>query len=146
MKKIGLICITAITCLSLAACGSNNKSSSSKASSSSKVVKKQHKKHNKKKAQNSSFDTKKSTSQNTNSQPNAQQTNSQGNTQQTNNQEPTDADIMAEIHRRNTAAQNAREQPYKGYASYYDYKNANPDQSYSENDDPAYTTGAIPYN
>lgn len=48
MKKITLLCITAITCLSLSACGNQTtkKSASSSKSSSSKVVKK-HKKSNK---------------------------------------------------------------------------------------------------
>lgn len=48
MKKITLLCITAITCLSLSACGkqATKKSDSSSKSSSSKVVKK-HKKSNK---------------------------------------------------------------------------------------------------
>lgn len=48
MKKLTLLCIAAITCLSLSACGSQTtkKSDSSSKSSSSKVVKK-HKKSNK---------------------------------------------------------------------------------------------------
>lgn len=48
MKRLTLLCIVAIACLSLSACSSNSKSSSSKASSSSKVIKKHHKNHNKK--------------------------------------------------------------------------------------------------
>lgn len=65
MKKIGLICVTTIACLSLAACGnqsSTKKANSSSKSSSSKVVK-HHKKQNKKKQSSSS-----STSSNSNSQ------------------------------------------------------------------------------
>lgn len=56
MKKLTLLCITAITCLSLAACGnqsSTKKANSSSKSSSSKVVK-HHKKQNKKKQSSSS--------------------------------------------------------------------------------------------
>lgn len=56
MKKLTLLCITAITCLSLAACGnqsSTKKASSSSKSNSSKVVK-HHKKQNKKKQSSSS--------------------------------------------------------------------------------------------
>ncbi|KRM69759.1 hypothetical protein FC35_GL001077 [Limosilactobacillus coleohominis DSM 14060] len=139
MKKVGLICITALASLSLVACSNSTAHKShSKATSSSKVVK-HHKKHNKKKTGASSY----STSEQATSSPTTQTNSNQNNTQQSNNQGPSDADIMAEIHRRNTVAQNAREQPYKGYASYYDYKNANPGQPYSESDDPAYTTGAI---
>lgn len=55
MKKIGLICITALACLSLAACGntSSHKSSAS-SSSSSKVVKKHHKSTSKSKQKSNS--------------------------------------------------------------------------------------------
>ena len=55
MKKIGLICVTTLACLSLAACGnqSTKKASSSSKVSSSKVVK-SHKKQNKKKQLESS--------------------------------------------------------------------------------------------
>ena len=50
MEKIGLICITALACVSLAACGNtSSRKSSTSSSSSSKVVKKHHKKHSKKK-------------------------------------------------------------------------------------------------
>lgn len=70
MKKFSLLCITALTCMSLAACGSYSSHKSSASShSSSKVVKKHHKKQNKKKQSSSS-----STSSNTNSNQNAQQT------------------------------------------------------------------------
>lgn len=70
MKKIGLICIVAIACLSLAACSSNSKSSSSKASSSSKVVKKHHKNQNKKqKKANPSSNSSSQARQNNNQQP-----------------------------------------------------------------------------
>lgn len=77
MKKFSLLCITALTCMSLAACGSSSSHKSSASShSSSKVVKKHHKKQNKKKQSSSS-----STSSNTNNTQNAQQTKQQGNTQ-----------------------------------------------------------------
>ena len=70
MKKIGLICIAAIACLSLAACSSNSKPSSSKASSSSKVIKKHHKNHNKKqKKANPSSNSSSQDRQNNNQQP-----------------------------------------------------------------------------
>lgn len=70
MKKLGLICIAAIACLSLAACSSNSKSSSSKTSSSSKVIKKHHKKHNKKqKKANPSSNSSSQARQNNNQQP-----------------------------------------------------------------------------
>lgn len=49
MKKIGLICITAMACLSLVACGSESSHKSfANSHSSNKVVKKHHKKHSKK--------------------------------------------------------------------------------------------------
>lgn len=54
MKKIGLICVTTLACLSLAACGNQStKKASSSSKTSSKVVKK-HKKHNKNKQSESS--------------------------------------------------------------------------------------------
>lgn len=78
MKKFSLLCITALTCMSLAACGSSSSHKSSVSShSSSKIVKKHHKKQNKKKQSSSSS----STSSNANSTQNTQQNNSQGNTQ-----------------------------------------------------------------
>ena len=70
MKKFSLLCITALTCMSLDACGSSSSHKSSASShSSSKVVKKHHKKQNKKKQSSSS-----STSSNANNTQNAQQT------------------------------------------------------------------------
>ena len=56
MKRLTLLCIAAITCLSLSACGSQTtkKSSSSSKSSSSKVAK-HHKKQNKTKSESSSL-------------------------------------------------------------------------------------------
>ena len=74
MKKLTLLCIAAITCLSLSACGnqSSKKTNSSSKSSSRKIVQ-HHKKQNKKKQNSSS-----STSSNSNSQ-NNNQTNNQTN-------------------------------------------------------------------
>lgn len=82
MKKIGLICVTTIACLSLAACGnqsSSKKASSSSKASSSKVVK-HHKKQNKKKQSTSSSNS--ASQKNTNNQQKnqSQQQNSQSNT------------------------------------------------------------------
>lgn len=95
MKKIGLICVTTIACLSLAACGnqsSTKKANSSSKTSSSKVVK-HHKKQNKKKQSSSSSASSKNQSskqqnkeQNNNStQQTAQSNNSQSSSQGVNN-------------------------------------------------------------
>lgn len=75
MKKFGFLCITALTCISLAACGntSSHKSSAS-SSSSSKVVKKHKvaKKHHAKRDNNKNQEKRNSTS-NSSSQRNNQQ-------------------------------------------------------------------------
>lgn len=95
MKKISLLCITTIACLSLAACGnqsSTKKANSSSKTSSSKVVK-HHKKQNKKKQSSSSSASLKNQSskqqnkeQNNNStQQTAQSNNSQSSSQGVNN-------------------------------------------------------------
>lgn len=92
MKKITLLCITAITCLSLSACGkqTTKKSDSSSKSSSSKVVKK-HKKSNK---QYKSVNLSSSSSQQTQVQSSAtpvkqaNQSNAQNSYQAPNNQMP----------------------------------------------------------
>ena len=69
MKKIGLISLTALACLSLAACGNQTTAhkSHSKATSSSKVVK-HHKKHSKKKKSSSSSSSSQTQQQNQQSQ------------------------------------------------------------------------------
>lgn len=101
MKKLTLLCIAAITCLSLSACGNQTtkKSDSSSKSSSSKVVKK-HKIKDAKKD--------KKQSQSTQSSPSASSVSQ-------NSQETSDDDKM----------ENTLNQPYKGYATYRDYLNAN---------------------
>lgn len=82
MKKIGFLCITVLTCISLAACGNTSSHKSSAAShSSSKVVKKHHK--NKK----NSKSTKSSKSSNSSSS-SKQQSKQSENTQQSKNGRP----------------------------------------------------------
>ena len=87
MKKLTLLCIAAITCLSLSACGSQTtkKSDSSSKSSSSKVVKK-HKKQNKKKQSSSSSASSNSNSQNNNQTNNQTNASTQQATQSSNSQ------------------------------------------------------------
>lgn len=88
MKKIGLICVTTLACLSLAACGnqsSSKKASSSSKASSSKVVKK-HKKQNKKKQSSSSSASSNSNSQNNNQTNNQTNASTQQATQSSNSQ------------------------------------------------------------
>ena len=86
MKKIGLICVTTIACLSLAACG--NQSSTKKANSSSKVssskVVKHHKKQNKKEQNTSSSKATSTSSEKASNQ--AQQQNNQSNVSHTTQQ------------------------------------------------------------
>lgn len=104
MKKLTLLCIAAITCLSLSACGNQTtkKSDSSSKSSSSKVVK-----HHKK--QNSSS----SASSNSNNQ--------NGDQQNTQSQKNTTSESL----NNSNSVQQALNQPYKGYSTYQDYLNAN---------------------
>lgn len=85
MKKIRLICVTTLACLSLAACGSQTtkKSSSSSKISSSKVVKR-HKKQNKKKQNTSSNKVASTSSEKASSQ--SQQQNNQSNVSHTTQQ------------------------------------------------------------
>lgn len=64
MKKIGLISLTALVCLSLSACGTSKHKSSTTSHSSSKVVKHHKKKHSKKKVSNSSSSARPSQQQN----------------------------------------------------------------------------------
>ena len=88
MKKIGLICVTTLACLSLAACGnqsSSKKASSSSKASSSKVVKK-HKKQNKKKQSSSSSASSNSNSQKDNQPNNQTNASTQQATQSSNSQ------------------------------------------------------------
>lgn len=116
MKKIGLICIATLTCLSLAACGnqSTKKNSSPSKETSSKVVKHYKKKYEKKQSSspkpslNSS-----SASLNNNSQ--------NGNQQNTQSQK----DTASESSNNSDSAQQALNQSYKGYSTYQDYLNAN---------------------
>ena len=88
MKKIGLICVTTIACLSLAACGnqsSTKKANSSSKTSSSKVVK-HHKKQNKKKQSSSSSASSNSNSQKDNQPNNQTNASTQQATQSSNSQ------------------------------------------------------------
>lgn len=88
MKKIGLICVTTLACLSLAACGnqsSSKKASSSSKASSSKVVK-HHKNQNKKKQSSSSSASSNSNSQKDNQPNNQTNASTQQATQSSNSQ------------------------------------------------------------
>lgn len=102
MKKITLLCIAVITCLSLSACGkqTTKKSNSSSKSSSSKIVKKYKGQEKKKQTQKE----------------NTQSSSSASSVSQS-SQETSDSD--------NNKVENALNQPYKGYATYCDYLNAN---------------------
>lgn len=82
MKKFGFLCITALTCISLAACGNTSLHKSSAAShSSSKVVKKHHKnKKNSKSTKSSKLSNSSSSSK--------QQSKQSENTQQSKNGRP----------------------------------------------------------
>lgn len=99
MKKLTLLCIAAITCLSLAACGKQTtKKSHSSSKSSSKVVKKHKDQEKKKQVQKE----------------NTQSSSSASSVSQS-SQSISDSDKV----------ENALNQPYKGYATYRDYLNAN---------------------
>lgn len=84
MKKIGLICITTIASLSLAACGNSaSQKSATSSSSSTKVVKHHEKAKSEKKQSHSNSNSKQSSSQSANS----QSTSTQQSVQSSNNQQ-----------------------------------------------------------
>lgn len=92
MKKIGLICITALACISLTACSSSSShKSSASSSSSSKVVKKHHKKKQNKKKQTESSSVSQQTATSSQQQTQVSQTtqnsNSQPNTREHSNED-----------------------------------------------------------
>ncbi|WCT58859.1 hypothetical protein [Limosilactobacillus vaginalis] len=103
MKKIVLVCTTVLICGSLAACGmqsSTKKANSSSKASSSKVVKKHKDQEKRKQGQ------KENTQLNSSTYSVSQSSQSTG-----------DSD--------DNKVENALNQPYKGYATYRDYLNAN---------------------
>lgn len=100
MKRIGLICMATLACLSLAACGSKSSQSTNKQSSSSnKVVK-----HHKAQGANEKEQKRSQSTQSNSSTSSVSQTNQSFN---------------------NDRVGDTLNQPYKGYPTYRDYLNAN---------------------
>lgn len=116
MKKIGLLCMTALATLSLAACGNNASHKEKIRVNSSRKIVKHHKKHNKKSKKTSanSSSSSSSSSVSSNSQNSQQQKQQTQQSQSGGNQaDPFDASTW--------------DKPYKGYANFYAYMHDHPD-------------------